>query len=63
MTVTSKMFRADLYSRVLGATIVDAILRLTMMMCFSVRTWVILDCLREYCLNGYVNRCGYVNGR
>lgn len=57
------MFRADLYSRFIGATIVDALLRLAMMMVFSVRVWEILDCLREYCLNGYVNREGYVNGK
>lgn len=57
------MFRADMYSRVIGATIVDAVMRLAMKMIFSVRAWMILDCLREYCLNGYVNRRGYVNGR
>ena len=77
------MFKADLYSRVIGATIVDAFLRLITRMdervCtgpevlsdtgfdiylfISVRAWMILDCLKEYCLNGYVNIWGYVNGR
>lgn len=77
------MFRADLYSRFIGATIVDALLRLITKMdervCtgpevlsdtgfdiylfFSVRAWVILDYLKEYCLNGHVNIWGYVNGR
>ena len=57
------MFKADLYSRFIGATIVDAVMRLAMKTVFSVRVWVILDCLREYCLNGYVNIWGYVNGR
>lgn len=57
------MFRADLYSRVIGATIMDALLRLAIMFVFSVRVWEILFCLKEYCLNGYVNREGYVNGR
>ena len=41
----------------------DALLRLAIMFVFSVRAWVILDYLKEYCLNGYVNIWGYVNGR
>lgn len=77
------MFRADLYSRFVSATVVDALLRLITRMdekvCtgpevlsdtgfdiylfISVRVWVVLDYLKEYCLNGYVNIWGYVNGR
>ena len=77
------MFRADLYSRFLGATIVDALLCLIMKtddrvctgpevlsdtgfyiyLFFSEMAWEILYCLKEYCLNGYVNVRGYVNGK
>lgn len=69
------MFRADLYSRFVGATIVDALLRLItkvdekvctgpevlsdtgfdIYLFFSVRVWVVLNYLKEYCLKGYVN--------